>query len=83
VNETINLGTGIGHRLIDLARALMEVTGIHAGVVVASAPSEDVFATLADTRRCEYLLRFAPTTDIHSLLERMVAAAHTPAMALS
>lgn len=75
INTTVNLGTGKSHRLIDMARALMEVMGATGEIVSEPVPAEDVDATLADTTRCRQTLGFVPTTDLRVLLERQVDAA--------
>jgi len=81
VNETVNLGTGVTHRLIDLVQALMDVYGRETDVVVRPSLSEEVDVTLADTTRCAQLLGFVPRTDLHTLLARQIgAAASAPAM---
>lgn len=75
INETLNLGTGVGHRLVDMARALIEVTGLDGDLVCQPASADEVHATLADTARCRRLLGFVPETDLHELLTRQVRAA--------
>jgi nucleoside-diphosphate-sugar epimerase len=74
VNTTVNLGTGVGHRLIDMAQALLAVTGRDGEVVVQPASTDEVAATLADTTRCGQLLGFVPETDLHDVLGRQVDA---------
>ena len=84
VNETVNLGTGVGHRLVDMARTLMNVSGLEAEISVRDVDSDEVDTTLADTTRCQRLLGFVPTTDLTALLERQIGAtAPIPAMAAS
>lgn len=81
LNRTINLGTGVGYRLIDMARVLMDVYGRETDVVTHPVSAEDVDATLADTTLCQELLGFTPQTDLYSLLARQAAAAaRIPAM---
>lgn len=82
VNETVNLGSGVTHRLIDLARALIEVFGRETNIVVQPASSDEVDITLADTTRCSQLLGFVPRTDLRGLLARQVAA-QTPRPAMA
>lgn len=83
VAGTVNLGTGVGHRLSDMARALIDVTGLDGTVVYTPVATGDVSATLADTALCERLLGFVPVTDLHSVLERLVSAAPAPVLAIS
>jgi nucleoside-diphosphate-sugar epimerase len=82
VNTTVNLGTGVGHRLIDMARALIEVGGWDEDMIHAPVATEDVSATLADTKLCQSLLGFVPSTDLPAVLERLVSASVRPALAM-
>jgi nucleoside-diphosphate-sugar epimerase len=82
VDEPVNLGTGVGHRLIDLARTLIEVSGIEGEIVRTPVSTEDVDATRADTTRCRELLGLEPRTDLRQLLARQVEAA-TPDQAVA
>ena len=74
VDGPVNLGTGVGHRLIDMARILMEVSGIDGEIVRTPVSAEDVDATRADTTRCRDLLGLIPRTELHQLLSRQVEA---------
>lgn len=82
VNDTVNLGTGVGHRIIDMARGLLAASGLEGTIVSEPAPSEEVGVTLADTSRCRELLGFVPETDLPELLRRQIdATLALPAMA--
>jgi nucleoside-diphosphate-sugar epimerase len=83
VDSTVNLGTGVTHRLLDMARALLDVSGLDGDIVHAPVSTDDVGATLADTERCRELLGFVPETDLHAVLERVVSSAARPALAAS
>ncbi len=72
LNQTINLGTGVSHRLIDMARALLEVSGLDGEILRQPTSADEVDSTLADTSRCRRYLGFIPKTDLHALLERQV-----------
>lgn len=74
LNQTVNLGTGVGHRLIDMARALIEVSGLEGRILRQPVTPDEVDTTLADTSRCQRLLGFLPQTDLHDLLRRQVDA---------
>jgi nucleoside-diphosphate-sugar epimerase len=79
VHGTVNLGTGEGHRLATIARAIAAALGRPADLVVEAADREDVPHTLADTRRCQTLLGMTPRTNLDALVRRQVAArASTP-----
>lgn len=74
VRSTINLGTGTGRRLGDIAAAVHRAVGSDTGTVVAPAPYVEPAATLADTGRCAAMLGFTPATDLQALVGRQVAA---------
>jgi nucleoside-diphosphate-sugar epimerase len=79
VTGAVNLGTGVGHRLGDLAATLGAVVGQRPRLVIEPAGPAEPVATLADTRRCRRLLGFVPVTDLAALIARQAAAAPTPA----
>lgn len=70
----VNLGTGVGHRLADLADAVRRAVGADAPLAVEAVSSVEPPATLADTRRCRRVLGFTPVTDLASLVRRQAAA---------
>ncbi len=75
VNETVNIGSGTSHRVIDMASTLRQIVGGESRLLYAAAAGDDVDATLADTTRCRQLLGFTPFTDLPALLERQVISA--------
>jgi nucleoside-diphosphate-sugar epimerase len=83
VVTTINVGTGVGHRLSDMARTLMEVTGMDAELIVSEARPEEAPVTLADPTRCAQALGFVPSTDLYGIVSRVVAAEQVPVLAAS
>jgi nucleoside-diphosphate-sugar epimerase len=78
VGDAVNLGTGTGHRLLDIARAVADALGERPELVVEPAGPEEPAATLADTTRCRRLLGFTPRTDLPTLVRRQAAAPTTP-----
>jgi nucleoside-diphosphate-sugar epimerase len=80
VTGTVNLGTGVGHRLADLAAAVLRTVGSPAPLLVESASPVEPPATLADTRRCHDLLGFTPRTDLDALVARQAAAQSRPSV---
>lgn len=70
---TLNLGTGQGHRIVDMARTVLDAMGRPARLEVIPGSREEVEATLADTTRCRDVVGFVPSTDLPSLVERMLA----------
>ena len=79
VMGAVNLGSGVGHRLGDLAATVGAVVGQRPRLVIEPAGPAEPVATLADTRRCRRLLGFVPVTDLTALIARQAAAA--PALA--
>jgi len=69
----LNMGTGQGHRLIEILEAVFAALKIPGTIRLAEVSSEDPYATLADTRRCDQALDFAPETDLGGLVRRQVA----------
>ena len=78
----VNLGTGVGHRLGDLAAAVCQALGAPATTVIEPAGAEEAPATLADTTRCRTVLGFVPRTDLHALIRRQALAAGAPVPAM-
>lgn len=71
----VNLGTGVGHTLDELLRAVSQALGSEAvDIRVLTPPAGDVDCTLADTRRCAEWLGFVPRTDLQDVVARQVAA---------
>ncbi len=71
---TVNVGTGRGRTLRELADAVCRATGTDPGRVMHPAGRAEVRHTLACTRRLRDLLGTVPVTDLASLVERQVAA---------
>jgi nucleoside-diphosphate-sugar epimerase len=78
VMGAVNLGSGVGHRLGDLAATVGAVVGHQPRLVLEPAGPAEPVATLADTRRCRRLLGFVPVTDLTALIARQAAAAPAP-----
>ncbi|MFP3881266.1 MAG: NAD-dependent epimerase/dehydratase family protein [Actinomycetota bacterium] len=75
INQNVNLGTGVGHSLIEMASALLDASGLDAEIVQHAVFPDEADATLADTRLSRELLGFVPTTDLTGLLARQLEAA--------
>lgn len=82
VTGVVNLGTGVGHRLADLAHAVLRALDVDAPLVVEPVSDVEPPATLADTRRCARLLGFVPVTDVDDLVRRQAAAHLRPPTAV-
>lgn len=74
VTATVNLGTGVTHRLDDVIALVAARCGAQPVVEVEPAAADDVPATCADVTACQRLLGFVPTTDLTALVDRQVAA---------
>jgi nucleoside-diphosphate-sugar epimerase len=75
----VNVGTGTGHTLAELAKAVQAAVGSDLPLVVEPVSAVEPPATLADTRRCQALLGFVPVTDLPALVRRQAAAQPGPA----
>lgn len=74
VSGPVNLGTGSGVPLLELAAAAARAAGVEPVIAVRPAGADDPPATLADTARCRRLLGFRPRTDLGALVARQAAA---------
>lgn len=71
----VNVGTGAGHSLAELAAAVGRAVGVEVRTEVVPASDIEVRHTLADPTRLRRLIGWAPRTDLDGLLARQVAAA--------
>lgn len=71
----VNLGTGVGRSLREMATTVASTVGAPLHVVTESASDEEVPATLADVSRCRTELGFVPRTDLQELVSRQLQAA--------
>lgn len=74
VTGVLNVGTGVGHRLIELADAVRAAVGTDVPLVIEPASAVEPAATLADTARCARALGFVPVTDLDALVRRQALA---------
>lgn len=75
---TVNVGTGQGHSLADLAAAVSAAVGVRPELRVVPAAGAEVAHTLADTDRLRALIGFVPHTDLIDVVARSVASLETP-----
>ena len=75
----VNIGTGVGRTLAELAGAVAAEFGVEVATVVEHAHPAEVDHTLADTSRLRELIGWVPVTDLAELVARQ-AAAGTPAV---
>lgn len=66
----INVGSGKEMSILDLAAGLRRLLGSNLEPVFHPARNRDICRTLADTRRCEKLLRIRPEVGFQAGLER-------------
>ena len=75
IDATLNLGTGRAVRLDHVIAHIAGALGIEVATRTVPVSGEDVADTLADTRRCEALLGFRPTTDLAAIVARQLPSA--------
>ena len=68
----VNLGTGHGHTLAELATAVCAAVGVPARLSVAPAARAEVAHTAADTARLRAWTGFVPETDLTDVVDRAV-----------
>jgi nucleoside-diphosphate-sugar epimerase len=71
---TVNVGTGVGHPLRELAAAVCASLGVELCTVLDRPHPAEVTHTLADTRKLRELIGWVPHTDLAALIARQVAA---------
>lgn len=69
----VNVGTGTGHSLRELASAVGAVLRVEVRVELARAHPAEVTHTLADTTKLRRLLGWVPRTDLPTLIARQAA----------
>jgi nucleoside-diphosphate-sugar epimerase len=70
----VNIGTGHGHTLRDMAAAVAEVLDVDVSFTVEPAAPIEPGASLADTRRLRRLVGWTPRTDLLDVVRRQAAA---------
>lgn len=75
VTTTVNLGTGVTHRLDDVVALVAQCCGVEPTVRVAAVHADDVATTLADVDRGRRLLGLTPRSDLPAMIDRQVRAA--------
>ncbi|MGB3829968.1 MAG: NAD(P)-dependent oxidoreductase [Ornithinimicrobium sp.] len=71
---TVNVGTGVGHSLADLAAAVCSAVGVPPRLHVIPAARAEVEHTRADTERLRALIGSVPQTDLSDVVARAVAS---------
>ncbi|HEU0087445.1 MAG TPA: NAD(P)-dependent oxidoreductase [Pseudonocardiaceae bacterium] len=77
VGGLLNVGTGVGHTLQELAEAVCAAVGVEVRIEPALPHPAEVTHTLADTRALRRAIGWVPQTDLTALVARQVAAART------
>lgn len=70
VPGVVNLGTGHGHTLREMAHAVAAAVGREVRFEILPAPPDEPAASLADTRRLRRLIGWTPATDLPELVKR-------------
>lgn len=70
----VNVGTGVGHTLADMAAAVGAALRATVRLEVEPAHHDEVRDTLADTTRLRELIGWAPRTDLADVVARQIAA---------
>ncbi|MGH3941751.1 MAG: NAD-dependent epimerase/dehydratase family protein [Pseudonocardiaceae bacterium] len=74
----LNVGTGVGHTLRELAEAVCAEIGVEVHIELSMAHPAEVTHTLADTSALRQAIGWVPRTDLADLVARQVAAASAP-----
>ncbi|MFE0154017.1 NAD-dependent epimerase/dehydratase family protein [Nonomuraea sp. NPDC059007] len=77
VPGVVNIGTGRGRTLRELAGAVAEVTGAEVRYAIEPAPPVEPGDSLADTRRLRALTGWTPETDLLDVVRRQYAHVRT------
>lgn len=75
----VNVGTGVGRTLRELADAVAAEFGVEIATVIEPSHPAEVEHTLADTRRLRELIGWVPVTDLARLITRQAAASRLAA----
>lgn len=70
----LNIGTGVGHTLRELAEAVCAAAGVPVRTELSLAHPAEVTHTLADTRALHRAIGWVPRTDLNELIARQLAA---------
>ncbi|MGH3344724.1 MAG: NAD-dependent epimerase/dehydratase family protein [Carbonactinosporaceae bacterium] len=76
VAGVVNVGTGVGRTLREMAVAVADVVGVEVTTCIRPASPCEASDTLADTRRLRRLAGFVPETDLREVVARQVAASY-------
>lgn len=71
----LNIGTGVGHTLRELAEAVCAAVGVPLRTTLSLAHPAEVTHTLADTRALHRAIGWVPRTDLSDLVTRQLRAA--------
>lgn len=68
VNEVYNIGSGVATRIKDLAKLIMELTGLKGEPVYAPSRRKDIKHSCADITKAKKLLGFAPRVNLREVI---------------
>jgi dTDP-glucose 4,6-dehydratase len=74
-NNPVNIGNPNEYTLLELAEAVIDVTGSSSKIIFAALPTDDPQARRPDTTLAEHLLGWAPEVALRDGLSRTIADA--------
>jgi len=80
LHDPVNVGNPDEYTLLQLAEAVIEVTGSRSEVIYEALPADDPQVRQPDTTRAQQLLGWAPEIGLRDGLERTIAVAGLPAL---
>jgi dTDP-glucose 4,6-dehydratase len=80
LHDPVNIGNPDEYTLLQLAQAVIEVTGSRSEIVHEALPVDDPQVRCPDTTRANQLLGWEPDVALHDGLERTIAAAGVAAL---
>jgi UDP-glucose 4-epimerase len=72
-NETVNVASGVGHSLLDLARFVASVAGKEPKIVLAPARTGEIIRYVGNLEKARVLLGFQPKTTLQDGIRHAIA----------
>ena len=80
LHDPVNVGNPDEYTLLELAEAVIEVTGSRSEIIYEALPADDPQVRRPDTTRAHELLGWEPDVGLHDGLGRTIAAAGVTAL---
>jgi UDP-glucose 4-epimerase len=74
----MNIGSGTGTRIVDLARRIIRLSSSHSRITIQQARAVEVTRFVANVSRMRQMLGIEPAADPLAYLNRMIAVAESP-----